>query len=293
MYNYYLRYERNRSSMGPPQRGKQLVRLAQVRSGARGEVRPLDEHGEINWEATARKQGTVSRSLLEGGRDGLVVALEDQRSCDKERWRRVLVRVHRKSAEVHIFDQWGKPIDEVGDHVCKGRQSWPSFIAAFDAKQGVMTGKTYRSPILRRMPRARNVMASSPRSSSTPSGTAPFSPSTHHGDASSTTCSTPTALAHASNVSRLLMLHDRDEEIDWSQLIEVQLTFVGRARPRHSRAYSHVAPCVMLDVTQAKAADLLERQKMRQRVESEMGGIMDTGIRVNPLLQVAPLEVCM
>lgn len=122
----------------------------------------------VDWELLARTQENVIERATEKTEDGLVFALEDRNFTSQLRCRPVLVRVHPSVGEAHVFDQWGRILDEPESGVKLGVQAFDEFakeLASWDAK--LPNGGElwyYRVPKLRELPRQRNP----PRLSSNP-----------------------------------------------------------------------------------------------------------------------------
>lgn len=116
----------------------------------------------VDWNELALTQGPVTCDTFVG-KNGLLVALEDDCNSTQENWRRILVRVETRFDEVHVFDRNGYAINEPSRHVEHGRQSMEKFMQLFDAIEG-----GYRSPVLRRGPRNRDSPAARQTAASRP-----------------------------------------------------------------------------------------------------------------------------
>lgn len=110
----------------------------------------------FDWASLAASQGAVTKHAILSHKDGHVFALEDRSSAVHSSWRRVLVRVQRKSSEVHVFGVEGSIIEDSKKKVCEGKQPLNLFLEQFEQSGQQL----YRSPQMRAQPRERRAINS-------------------------------------------------------------------------------------------------------------------------------------
>lgn len=111
-----------------------------------------------NWAERAHEQGRVTIQQIMSSPYGTFFALEDRNNLSWETWRRVLIRIPEDAVDdIEVLDSHGRVIDEPAEGVENGRQRMADFISEFSDDNDY-----YRVPVVRRLPRDRQIAGRSP-----------------------------------------------------------------------------------------------------------------------------------